>query len=449
MQKNDIFEGEVVDLTHEGLGVVKSDNFPFFVENAMPGEWLRLRVTKIGKTFGFARVEEFLSKSDKRVESTNMDYLRTGIADLAHLTYDEQLKFKKHQVETVLSKAGVSVHVADVFPAEEVTGYRNKAQIPVRSLNGELTTGFFRKHSHQLLPIENFYIQNPEIDEIILDLRNLLRESGLTAYDERTNKGLVRNIVVRRAHKTGEIMIVLVLSKAVKIDFSQVIMRFPGIKSIQYSIKTDRGNAIFGKAFEVIYGQNFITDELLGKKFQISAQSFYQVNSTQAERLYQTAYDFADLKPTDTIVDAYSGIGTVGLCVADRVAQVYGMEVVAAAVENAKENAALNGFSNVHYEVGTAEEVMPRWQAQGVRPDVIFVDPPRKGLDESFVKTAAQMSARAIVYISCNPATFARDAVRFEEAGYQLERVQPVDLFPQTHHVELVGKFINNEKVSN
>ncbi|GAB2023957.1 23S rRNA (uracil(1939)-C(5))-methyltransferase RlmD [Lactovum odontotermitis] len=439
MQKNDIFEAEVIDLTYEGLGVVKVDGFPFFVENALPGEELELRATKLGKSFGFARIEKFLAQSADRVASANLDYLRTGIADLAHLTYAEQLKFKQKQLEIVLYKSGIIVQSQEILAADKTTGYRNKAQVPVRTINGELETGFFRKHSHQLIPIEDFYIQNPEIDALVLALRNLLRSANLTAYDERTNQGLVRNIVVRRAHTTGEIMLVLVLSKSVKLDFSALISDFPNIKSIQYSIKKDAGNAIFGQKFELVFGQKYITDELLGKKFQISAQSFYQVNSEQAERLYRLAYDFADLKPTDTIIDAYSGIGTVGLCVADRVAQVYGMEVIPEAVRNAEANAALNDFANAHYEVGSAEKVMPKWLAEGVKPDVIFVDPPRKGLDESFIKTAAQMSARAIVYISCNPATFARDVVRFDEAGYRLETVRAVDMFPQTHHVECVG----------
>lgn len=313
-------------------------------------------------------------------------------------------------------------------------------------VDGLLTTGFYRKNSHTLIPVEDFYIQHPEIDAVVLFLRDEFRKINLQAYDEKTRKGWLRNIVVRRAFHTGEMMITLVvtskkLPEKVELVIDHLVERFTNIKSVQLNINSGTGSFILGKEFILLYGKDFITDLMLDKTYQISAPAFYQVNTPQAEKLYETAYEFAGLKPGDVVIDAYSGIGTIGISMADRVAKVYGMEVVPAAVENAKRNAQLNELENTHYEVGTAEKIMPKWLSEGIKPDVIFVDPPRKGLDEGFIKAAAMMNPRRIVYISCNPATFARDVVRFEAEGYLLDKVQPVDLFPQTHHIELVASF--------
>ena len=313
-------------------------------------------------------------------------------------------------------------------------------------IDGLLTTGFYRKNSHTLIPVEDFYIQHPEIDAVVLFLRDEFRKINLQAYDEKTRKGWLRNIVVRRAFHTGEMMITLVvtskkLPEKVELVIDHLVERFTNIKSVQLNINSGTGSFILGKEFILLYGKDFITDLMLDKTYQISAPAFYQVNTPQAEKLYETAYDFAGLKPGDVVIDAYSGIGTIGISMADRVAKVYGMEVVPAAVENAKRNAQLNELENTHYEVGTAEKIMPKWLSEGINPDVIFVDPPRKGLDEGFIKAAATMNPRRIVYISCNPATFARDVVRFEAEGYLLDKVHPVDLFPQTHHIELVASF--------
>ncbi|WP_374285823.1 23S rRNA (uracil(1939)-C(5))-methyltransferase RlmD [Lactococcus sp.] len=452
LKKNMIFEAEVVDLTHEGQGVVKIDGFPLFVDNALPGEQIEVRVIKVGKNFGFGRVEKILKASPHRVTDISLDYLRTGIADFGHLTYEEQLVYKQKQVVELLKKTAKKKDfpVEPILAAGQTTKYRNKAQVPVREINGQIETGFYRKNSHQLVPISDFYIQHPRIDALVNFIRDFLRKydnASKIAYNEQTRKGWLRNIVIRRAYHTEEMMLVLVVtSDKFPIDkqafLSALTTEFKDLKSIQLNINNSDGSFILGKKYLLLYGKSSITDSMLGKRFEISAPAFYQVNTAQAEKLYQTAYEFADLSETDTIVDAYSGIGTIGLCVADQVAQVYGMEVIPAAVENAKLNAKNNELHNTNYVTGKAEQVMPQWLEAGVKPDLIFVDPPRKGLDEQFITAATQMQARAIVYISCNPATFARDVVRFEENGYLLEKVRPVDLFPQTHHIECVGKFI-------
>lgn len=447
-KKNDIFEAEVLDLTHEGQGVVKVDSYPFFVDNALPGERIKMRVLKVGKSFGFGRVDEFISQSEHRTTQLNLDYLRTGIADFGHLTYNEQVKFKQKQVVDILRKTAgkEDFPVSPVIESIKTIKYRNKAQIPVQMVNGILTTGFYRKNSHSLIPVEDFYIQHPEIDAVVLFLRDEFRKINLQAYDEKTRKGWLRNIMVRRGFHTSEMMVSLVvtskkLPENVDLVIDKLVEHFTNIKSVQLNINNGTGSFILGKEFVLLYGKDFITDLMLDKTYQISAPAFYQVNTPQAEKLYETAFEFAELKPGDIVIDAYSGIGTIGISMADRVAEVYGMEVVPAAVENAKRNAQLNELENTHYEVGTAEKIMPKWLDEGIKPDVIFVDPPRKGLDETFIKSATATNPRRIVYISCNPATFARDVVRFENEGYILDKVQPVDLFPQTHHIELVARF--------
>ncbi|EGC25872.1 23S rRNA (uracil-5-)-methyltransferase [Streptococcus sanguinis SK1 = NCTC 7863] len=448
LKKNDVIEVEIVDLSHEGAGVAKAEGLVFFVENALPGELIRMRVLKVNKKIGFGKVEEFLRTSDQRNENLDMAYLRTGIADLGHLNYSAQLDFKRKQVKDSLYKiAGLSdVEVLPTLGMEQPLGYRNKAQVPVRRVNGQLETGFFRKNSHDLLPIEDFYIQDPVIDQVILFTRDLLRRFDLKPYDEQEKTGLIRNLVVRRGHYSGEIMVILVTTRP-KIFRVEQLMEclteaFPAIKSIMQNINDQPGNAIFGKDWRTLYGQNYITDQMLGNDFQIAAPAFYQVNTEMAEKLYQTAIDFSELTADDVVLDAYSGIGTIGLSVAKHVKQVYGVEVIPEAVENSRKNAAINGITNASYVCASAEEAIQNWLKEGIQADVILVDPPRKGLTESFIKASVSMEPKKITYISCNVATMARDIKLYQELGYELKKVQPVDLFPQTHHVECVSLLV-------
>ncbi|MCY7025553.1 23S rRNA (uracil(1939)-C(5))-methyltransferase RlmD [Streptococcus sanguinis] len=448
LKKNDVIEVEIVDLSHEGAGVAKAEGLVFFVENALPGELIRMRVLKVNKKIGFGKVEEFLRTSDQRNENLDMAYLRTGIADLGHLNYSAQLDFKRKQVKDSLYKiAGLSdVEVLPTLGMEQPLGYRNKAQVPVRRVNGQLETGFFRKNSHDLLPIEDFYIQDPVIDQVILFTRDLLRRFDLKPYDEQEKTGLIRNLVVRRGHYSGEIMVILVTTRPKIFRVEQLMERlteaFPAIKSIMQNINDQPGNAIFGKDWRTLYGQDYITDQMLGNDFQIAAPAFYQVNTEMAEKLYQTAIDFSELTADDVVLDAYSGIGTIGLSVAKQVKQVYGVEVIPEAVENSRKNAAINGITNASYVCAPAEEAIQNWLKEGIQADVILLDPPRKGLTESFIKASVSMEPKKITYISCNVATMARDIKLYQELGYELKKVQPVDLFPQTHHVECVSLLV-------
>lgn len=445
LKKNDIVEVEIVDLTHEGAGVAKVDGLVFFVENALPSEKILMRVLKVNKKIGFGKVEKYLVQSLHRNQDLDLAYLRSGIADLGHLSYPEQLKFKTKQVKDSLYKiAGIAdVEVAETLGMEHPVKYRNKAQVPVRRVNGVLETGFFRKNSHNLMPLEDFFIQDPVIDRVVVALRDLLRRFDLKPYDEKEQSGLIRNLVVRRGHYSGQIMVVLVTTrpKVFRVDqlIEQVIKQFPEIVSVMQNINDQNTNAIFGKEWCTLYGQDYITDQMLGNDFQIAGPAFYQVNTEMAEKLYQTAIDFAELKKDDVVIDAYSGIGTIGLSVAKHVKEVYGVELIPEAVENSQKNASLNKITNAHYVCDTAENAMKKWLKEGIQPTVILVDPPRKGLTESFIKASAQTGADRIAYISCNVATMARDIKLYQELGYELKKVQPVDLFPQTHHVETVA----------
>ena len=295
--KNQEFDATVIDLTYEGNGVVKVDDFPIFVANAVPGEEIRVGITKVAGTYAFGRVIKTLKESTDRNKDVDVAALTTGIAPLAHLNYDAQLRFKQTQIQELFKKQHVDVEVSETLGMENPTGYRNKAQIPTRELRGELTTCFFRRCSHNLMPIEDFYIQDPVIDQVVLALRDLIRRFDLKPYDEKEQSGLIRNLVVRRGHHSGEIMVILVTTrpKVFRVDqlIEQLIKQFPAIKSVMQNINDQNTNAIFGKEWCVLYGQDYITDKMLGNDFQISGPAFYQVNTEMAEKLYQTAIDFA------------------------------------------------------------------------------------------------------------------------------------------------------------
>ena len=445
VEKNSQYEVVISDLTYEGMGVAKIDHYPLFADNALPGEKVILKVIKVGKKFGIGRVVSYLEKSPKRVEVANEDLLRTGIAPLSHLTYEEQLLFKQKQIENVLQKIAKmpDIPVLPTIGMAKPTGYRNKAQIPVRSKDGQLQTGFYRKNSHDLVAIEDFYIQDPAIDAAIIKVRDILERFNVKAYNEQQHEGLLRHIVIRQGHYSRQMMVVLVTlrNKFFKGEeiAAQIHKEIPEVVSVMQNVNTEKTNVILGEHEKVLYGQDYIEDTLLGKTFRISAKSFYQVNTEQTEVLYETAFEMAALKPDDVVIDAYAGIGTIGLSVADRVKHVYGMESIPAAVSDAKKNAKLNEIDNATYLVGDATKVMGQWSKEEMQPAVIFVDPPRKGLTTDFINAACDMNPEKVIYISCNPGTMARDLIDFEAKGYTCKKIQPVDLFPQTTHVECVG----------
>lgn len=442
VSKNQDLTVTIIDLTYEGLGVAKVEGYPIFIENALVDEEVEIHVLKVGKHFGYGKVTKWIKKSPDRQPIDNTDLIRTGIAPLAHLNYDKQLVFKQQQVENDLHKIA-KLNDIPVLPTLGMTnpvGYRNKAQVPVRKLNDRLETGFYRKNSHDLVPIENFVIQDPKIDEALLVIKDLLRKFAVKPYNEEKHSGFLRHIVIRRGHYSHEMMVTFVTNREKFFngkDLAQLIAeKLPEIVSVIQNVNDKKTNVIFGEKEHILYGKRTIEDTLLGKTYRISSKSFYQVNTAQAEVLYQTAIDFAQLTKEDVVVDAYCGIGTIGLSLAEKVSKVYGMEVIPEAVEDARENAEINGVTNAVYEAGMAEDVMAQWLDEGVKPTVVFVDPPRKGLTEPFIESVAKAAPERVVYISCNPATLARDVKHFDELGYGVRKVQPIDLFCQTQHVE-------------
>lgn len=447
--KNQEFDATVIDLTYEGNGVVKVDDFPIFVPNAVPGEEIRVGITKVAGTYAFGRVVKTLKESEDRNKDVDVATLTTGIAPLAHLKYGAQLRFKQNQIQELFKKQHVDVEVSETLGMESPTGYRNKAQIPTRELRGELTTGFFRRGSHNLMPIEDFYIQDPEIDKAIVVIRDILRKYHIPAYNEFEHTGVIRNIMVRRGYYSHEMMVVLV-TRSKKLPGAEMIVEeireaLPEVKSIIQNVNQEKTNVILGEKNNTLWGKNVITDTLFGKKFAIGPNSFYQVNPQTTETLYQLAADKAGLNGDEEVIDAYSGIGTISLTIADRVKSVLGVEIVPGAVDDAKRNADINGVTNAKFELGKAEEKMVEWHDAGMRPDVIFVDPPRKGLTPELIDAATGMEPEKFVYISCNPATLARDTVQILENGYHIEGpVQPIDQFPQTTHIESITVFVKD-----
>ncbi|MQS53530.1 23S rRNA (uracil(1939)-C(5))-methyltransferase RlmD [Companilactobacillus mishanensis] len=440
IKKNDKLELTINDLSYEGKGVAKVDDFTLFVDNALPDETVNAVITKVGKSYGFARTLDIIKKSPHRVEDVDNVYVRTGIAPLSHLAYSQQLLFKQHQIETGYQKAHLDVKVNETLGMEDPFHYRNKAQVPVRQIDGKLTTGFYRRHSHELIPMEDFLIQDPKIDAEILRVRDILRKYKVKGYDEENHKGQIRTIMVRRAYYTGEIMVVLV-SRVRDIshykDITNEILANPDVKSVYLNINEKQTNVILGKEMLLLGGSGYIDDEILGHTYRISPRSFYQVNPTQTQRLYQLAIDKADLKGNEIIVDAYSGIGTIGLSLADKAKKVTGIEVIKDAVEDAKRNADINGIKNADFVVGKTEYVLNDWAKDKKKVDVLMVDPPRKGLAASLIDSIHNIKPKRIVYISCNPATLTRDLKALSDI-YDMTDTTPVDMFPMTNHIESV-----------
>ncbi|KRM94938.1 tRNA (Uracil-5-) -methyltransferase [Liquorilactobacillus aquaticus DSM 21051] len=445
VSKNEELTVTIEDLTYQGMGVAKIDHYPLFIENALPTEKVKVHVLKTSKNYGFAKVVERLTTSEERVEVTENHYLQTGIAPLQHLNYEAQLEFKRNQISELLKKVHLeNIKVAPTIGMNEPYHYRNKAQVPVRLVNGKIETGFFKKNSHVFVPLEDFLIQDKRIDEVIKEVRDILREFNIEAYDERKHSGVIRHIMVRRGYYTHEVMVVLV-TRSKRLPMQKQIVeaiqkKCPDVCSIIQNVNQASTNVILGKQNKLLAGRKQIKDQLNGITFNISPQSFYQVNPVQTERLYQAVAEGTNLTGKETVIDAYCGIGTISLTLATKAAKVYGVEIVPEAVVDAKLNAAANGIENTQFETGTAEEWMQKWEEQGIKPDVLVVDPPRKGLAESLIESAVKMNPDKIVYVSCNPATLVRDLQLFLGKGYTIEQpIQPVDQFPQTTHVESVA----------
>ena len=439
IKKNDDLEVNISDIGYEGEGIAKIDGYTTFVKGGLKGEKVKIKMLKVNKDYGFAKLVEVLEKSEERDEPICSVFGKCGGCSLQHINYEAQLDYKTNTVRNTLRKAlGYDVGVEQTIGMGIPYNYRNKAQYPV--VDDKI--GFFAGRTHALIENEKCYIQNETSDKLAKDAFKILRKYNISSYNEKSGKGCLRHIITRIGIHTGELMLVLVTNeKNIKHKdeiVSELTKEYPTIKSIIQNVNMQNTNVILGNECVILYGQEYITDILGEYKFKISPLSFYQVNPVQTEVLYNIAKEYANLQGTETVFDLYSGIGTISIFIADNAKKVYGVEVVEQAVFDAKENAEINEIRNVEFIQGEAEVIVPEMYKEGKKADVVFVDPPRKGCDEKLLETIKEMKAQKVVYISCNPATLARDLKYLTDNGYEIKKVQPVDMFPQTSHVENV-----------
>lgn len=438
--KNEVYTGTVTDYTHEGMGVIKVDGYPVFIKDVLKDEMIQFKVIKANKNFGFGRNLNILELSNNRVEPPCEYYYQCGGCQIQPLSYSEQLNFKKQTVDRNMNRqAKLDIETFDTVGMEAPHHYRNKSQIPVKRVNGKVQMGFYKPRSHDIVDIKTCYIQKDLHNQVMNKIRPYL--DSVSIYDEATHKGLLRHLVIRSNHDNTEVQVGFITNGR-KNQFQDIIQmlnkEFPEVVSIIQNVNTKKTNVIYGDETIILKGHAYITDELLGKKFKIRAKSFYQVNHSQTEKLYQKAIEAAGLTGTETIMDTYCGIGTIGQCAADYAEKIIGIEVVESAVVDARENAELNGIHHAEYYLGKSEEVMKELVKKGIKPDVVFVDPPRKGCHEAFLDSLVEVQPEKIVYISCNPSTLQRDLKYLNKEGYQVSPVTPVDLFPHTNHTEAV-----------
>ena len=446
VQKNEYYHVTFEDLTHDGAGVAKIDGYPIFVSGALPEEKANIKVIKVKKGYAIGRLIETYKESPYRVDAPCPIYKQCGGCQLQHLSYEGQLVAKRKQVKDVLERIGglKDVPVHPVLGMSEPWRYRNKAQVPIGEREGGLVAGFYQQRSHEIIEMKECLIQQEKNDEVVQTVKAICEKYGVRAYDEPRHKGVLRHIMARYGLVTGEVMVVLVTKTAELPNKNQMIAeiveKVPNIKSIVQNVNSKKTNVIFGDETNVLWGEDYIYDYIGDIKFAISARSFYQVNPEQTKVLYGKALEYAELTGEENVIDAYCGIGTISLFLAQKAKKVYGVEIVPEAIEDANRNAALNEIDNVEFAVGEAEVVIPNWYKQGITADTLVVDPPRKGCDEALLQTIIEMKPKRVVYVSCNPATLARDLKILESGGYKTIEVQPVDMFPQTTHCEAVAK---------
>jgi 23S rRNA (uracil1939-C5)-methyltransferase len=417
------------------------------VSNALKQEDIKIKITKVKKGYAFACLEEIYKPSVHRVGAPCPIYKQCGGFQLQHLSYEGQIVAKRKQVHDVLERIG---HLKDI-PVHPVLGmehnpwrYRNKAQVPIGEQEGGLIAGFYQQRSHEIIDMKDCLIQQEANDRVVQTVKEICDKHGVRAYNEKNHKGVLRHIMARYGLVTGETMVVLITRTPdlpnKKHIIEEIRAALPEVKSIVQNVNSKKTNVIFGDETRVLWGEEYIYDFIGDIKFAISARSFYQVNPEQTKVLYDKALEYAGLTGEEIVIDAYCGIGTISLFLAQKAKKVYGVEIVPEAIEDAKRNAALNEINNAEFGVGEAEVVIPKWYKEGITADVLVVDPPRKGCDETLLQTIIEMKPKRVVYVSCNPATLARDLRVLEDGGYKTVEVQPVDMFPHTVHCEAVAR---------
>ena len=447
VKKNEYYDVEIVDLTHEAFGVAKIDGYPIFIEKALPGEKMKIKVLKVKKQFAYGKIMDIYEESPNRIHIPKEEAHKYGGCQIHHMTYEGQLQFKQNLVEQVLRRIGkIDAPIHPILGMEDPWHYRNKTQVPVGEKDRKLIAGFFRPRSHDIVDTDESLIHMEEINEAVRVVKEAANRLQIPAYNEEKHTGVLRHIMARYGRSSGELMVVLVTrteelpGKNQLVD--EIVRRLPKVKSVVQNINPKRTNVILGEKTKTLWGRDVIYDSIGDIQFAISARSFYQVNPAQTKVLYDKALEYAGLTGKETVIDAYCGIGTISLFLAKKAKQVYGVEIVEEAIEDAKRNAELNGITNVEFGAGKAEEVIPAWAESGIHADVLVVDPPRKGCDEKLLETMIKMKPKKVVYVSCNPATLARDLRILEDGGYRTVEVQPVDMFSQTMHVECVSQIV-------
>ncbi len=442
IRKNEEYIVDIIDNGFEGEGIAKINNFTIFVKGAIKGEKVKILILKVNSSYAFAKILEIIAKSEYRCQEDCKSYKRCGGCDLRHIKYDKTLDIKRNMVQSLLNKTLKNqIKVNDTIGMENPFNYRNKAQYPVGiDKEGNSTFGVFANRTHDIIPIEDCKIQTKISEEIAKYILKFIQENKIKVYDEKINRGTFRHIIVKVGMTTGEVMCVLVTNEEKIRKEKELIQglkeRFLEIKTIVKNINNKNTNVILGSKNMILYGDGYIEDKLGEYTFKISSMSFYQINPIQTEKLYNLAIEKAELTGNETILDLYCGIGTIGIFASKHVKQVYGIEIIAQAIQDAKENAKLNNIKNAEFIVGDVEFALSEViETRKIMPEVVFVDPPRKGLDNTTIQNLLKVEPKKIIYISCNPATLVRDLKIFEEK-YEIKDITPLDMFPWTKHVE-------------
>ncbi len=445
IEKNKIYISEAVDYTSEGNGVFKINGMTVFVPNAAVGDKAEIKIVKVGKNYAFGRLERLICPSPDRIETDCAISCKCGGCVFRHIRYSAELKFKKKRVYDALTRIGGidGSIIGDIVPSPLYNAYRNKAQLPVTiGSDGKIRVGFFAPRSHRVIPFDYCSLQAAPFNRAIKPFLEWANTSFESVYDPINNCGVLRHLYLRYSYKTNELMVCIVAnSDKLKNEEGLVEIlknELPELKTVILNTNKEKTNVITGKKCRNLYGNGYITDELCGLKFRISPLSFYQVNRDAAEKLYEIAADFANLKSNETLIDMYCGTGTIGLSMASKVKNLIGIEIIPQAIDDARKNAEINRVKNSRFICSDALEAAKILCDEGVRPDCIILDPPRKGCDSELISVVSKMSPDRIIYVSCDPATLARDLSCFVKNGYSVKKALPVDMFPRTAHVETV-----------
>ena len=446
LTKNQIYEATVTDYTAEGQGVAHIDGCAVFIPNSIAGEVYRVRIEVAKKNWAAGKIVEILEKSPHRCNRECPVAKLCGGCDFWHMDYEEETRLKAERVRTCLNRlGGESLDSVKILSAPTCYGYRNKAQYPVAAKKGRAYAGFFRAGTHEVVENKRCLILPAETDAVKDAVMDYVNQYRITAYDEVSHTGLLRHIYVRRGAVSGQILVCLVVNGRKLPRIEELLKRLEkidGFTTLVLSVNTKKGNAVLGDEFITLHGPGYIEDTLCGLNFRLSPRSFYQVNHTQAQRLYEAAIAQAEITKEDTVLDLYCGVGTITLCMASAAGKVIGVEVIPQAVEDAKDNAARNGIENAEFFCGDAGQAALELEKQGIKADVVVVDPPRKGLNADTIEALARFAPRRIVYVSCDPATLARDVALLKERGYRLKNALAADLFPKCSHIESIVTLI-------